>query len=185
VTRRVGVIIALGFLTVLAAGGLALTIRTPAKDFKPTPSWGMYSNAQWRTLEQRYGAITMRTAMTSAAVVSAHGCLVVLDGMREVATVCHPTKPLQAFAVEHHGLIDVAGVASRRVVSVVTTTPQGSMNSALLPANDAWVFSAGFGRGASGPLTLTARDAKGRVVARLYCASALRGACGMSAHRRS
>jgi hypothetical protein len=40
--------------------------------------------------------------------------------------------------------------------------------------------------GYSGTLVaLTARDVHNRIIARVYCASALRGVCGISAQRRS
>jgi hypothetical protein len=92
-----------------------------------------------------------------------------------------------AFTAREPQAIDVIGLAGRRVASLVSTwrLPDGRLTtsgSALLTAPGAW----GFGSAYSGTLvSLTARDAHDRVIAKVYCASALRGVCGMSAQRRS
>jgi hypothetical protein len=92
-----------------------------------------------------------------------------------------------AFLTREQDAVDVVGLASRRVASLVSTwrLPDGRLTtsgSALISAPGAW----GFGSGYSGTLVaLTARDVHDRIIARVYCASALRGVCGGSAQRRS
>jgi hypothetical protein len=124
---------------------------------------------------------------TPFAIVSAHRCFVVVRGLRPGAPICTLSAPVMAFTTSEPHALDVIGLASRRVASLVSTwrLPGGRLTtsgSALLSAPGAW----GFGSGYSGTLVaLTARDAHDRVIATVYCASALRGVCGISAHRRS
>jgi hypothetical protein len=180
------VIIALGLVAVLAAGGLLAYAHRPVFDPTGSPGWGVYSDAQWHRLQARYGPIEMATSGTTLAIVRAHGCLVVLHGMTRRATVCRPAAPLRVFASRSGRMTDVVGITSP-AVSFVTSTGRYSgrpvtSGAFLMPAPHGHVF--GFGD-SSAATTLTAYDAHGRVLARLYCASALRGVCGSSAHRRS
>jgi hypothetical protein len=200
VTRRLGVIVALGLVALFAAGGLEVYAHRSAPEPTVSPTWGVFTDAQWRILAGRLRVeptqLRMVTAMpagdgTPFAIVSArrdgHDCFVVVRGIRPGTPFCKLTSPLVAFAVREPHTLDVVGLASRRVASLVSTwrLPDGrttTSGSALLSAPGAW----GFGSGYSGTLVaLTARDVHNRVIARLYCASALRGACGISAHRRS
>lgn len=198
---RLVAIAAAGLAAILAAGGFALSSRGPAAEPAVSPTWGVFTDAQWQALGARLGvrpaALRMVTAMpardgTPFAIVSApHGagrrCFVVVRGLRPGAELCALRAPLVAFTTVEPHAIDVVGLASRRVASLVSTwrLPDGTTTtsgSALLSAAGAW----GFGSSYSGRLvSLTARDADGRVIARLYCASALRGVCGISAQRRS
>ena len=200
-TRRVVAIAAAGLVAILAAGGFALSYRGPAAEPPASPTWGVFTDAQWQALGARLGvsasALRMVTAMpardgTPFAIVSSpradgRRCFVVVRGPHPGSSICKLRTPLVAFITVEPKAIDVIGLASRRVASLVSTwrVPGGgttTSGSALLSAPGAW----GFGSGYSGRLVaLTARDVHGRVIARLYCASALRGVCGMSAHRRS
>jgi hypothetical protein len=201
VTRRLGVIAALGLVAVLAAAGFAAYAHRRASEPAVSPTWGVFTDAQWQTLGERLGVATSELRMVTAmpardgtpfAIVSAtlsagRRCFVVVRGLRPGDPICKLDRPLMAFTTrEPHG-IDVVGLASRRVGSLVSTwrLPDGrttTSGSALLSAPGAW----GFGSSYSGTLVaLTARDVHDRVIARLYCASALRGVCGMSAQRRS
>jgi hypothetical protein len=124
---------------------------------------------------------------TPFAIVSARRCFFVVRGQSPGTPICKLDAPVVAFMTREPHAVDVIGLASRRVASLVSTwrLPDGrttTSGSALLSAPGAW----GFGSGYSGRLVaLTARDAQNRIVARVYCASALRGACGISAQRRS
>jgi hypothetical protein len=195
-TQRLTAIVAAGLVAVLAAGGFALTHRGPAAAPPVSPTWGVFTDAQWRTLAARLGVapaqLRMVTAMparngTPFAIVSARRCFVVVRGLRTEAPICTLSSPLMAFTTREPHAIDVIGLASRRVASLVSTwrLPDGrttTSGSALISARGAW----GFGSGYSGTLVaLTARDVHNRVIAKLYCASALRGVCGISAQRRS
>lgn len=188
-------------MAILGAAGFVLTYRGPAAEPAASPTWGIFTDAQWQTLGARLGvrasALRMVTAMpardgTPFAIVSApradgRRCFVVVRGLRPGRSICTLRAPLVAFTTVEPKAIDVIGLASRRVASLVSTwrLPGGRTTisgSALIPAPGAW----GFGSGYSGRLVaLTARDAHGRVIARLYCASALRAVCGSSAQRRS
>jgi hypothetical protein len=196
VTRRLGVIAALGLVAVLAAGGFAVFAHRPAQEPTVSPTWGVFTDAQWRTLAARLGVAPRRLQMVTAmparngtpfAIVRAHRCFVAVRGMRPGEPICKLDSPVVAFMTREPNSVDVVGLASRRVASLVSTwrLPDGRLTtsgSALLSAPGAW----GFGSGYSGTLVaLTARDAHNRIIARVYCASALRGACGISAHRRS
>lgn len=195
-TQRLTAILAAGIVAILAAGGFALTHRGPATEPSVPPTWGVFTDAQWRALAARLGIapaqLRMVTAMpardgTPFAIVSAHRCFVVVRGLRAAAPICTLSAPVVAFTTSEPHQLDVIGLASRRVASLVSTwrLPDGRLTtsgSALLSAPGAW----GFGSGYSGTLVaLTARDVRNRIIARVYCASALRGVCGVSAQRRS
>jgi hypothetical protein len=201
VTRRLGVIAALGLVAVLAAGGFAVYAHEPARAPIVSPTWGVFTDAQWQALGERIGvpasALRMVTAMpardgTPFAIVSAplargRRCFVVVRGLQPGTPICTLGAPVAAYTTHEPHAIGVVGLAGRRVASLVVTwrLPDGrttTSGAALLSAPGAW----GFGGGYSGRLVaLTARDVRGRVIERLYCASALRGVCGMSAQRRS
>lgn len=180
-TRRLGVIIALGIVAVLVSGALAVDELRPVHQPQVSPSWGQYTDAQWRTLQERYGAVRMATDAPPLAILASRGCLVALRGMQHLATVCRPTAPLRLFTWRSGGMTNVVGITSPAVASVVYS--EGSFRSGvpLMPASHGHVFGAGL-RSAT---AFTAYDRHGRVLERLYCASALRGVCGMSAQRRS
>jgi hypothetical protein len=196
VTRRLGVIAALGLVAVLATGGFARYVHRQAQEPRVSPTWGVFTDDQWQTLATRLGVATsglrMVTAMparngTPFAIVSARRCFYVVRALRPGSPICELTAPVIAFTARDSKLVDVVGLASHRVAGLVATwrLPDGrttTSGSALLSAPGAW----GFGSGYSGTLVaLTARDAHNRVIARVYCASALRGVCGVSAQRRS
>jgi len=188
-------------VAVLAAGGFAVSAHRPAQEPSVSPTWGVFTDAQWQRLGARLGvptsALRMVTAMpardgtpfaiVSAPLVGGHPCFVVVRGLRPGRPICRLEAPVVAFMTREPHAVDVIGLASRRVASLVSTwrLPNGRVTtsgSALLSAPGAW----GFGSGYSGTLVaLTARDVHNRIVARVYCASALRGACGISAQRRS
>jgi hypothetical protein len=196
VTQRLTVVLVAGAVAILAAAGFALTHRTAAGEPTTSPTWGVFTDAQWETLAARLGVpasgLRMVTAMparngTPFAIVGARRCFFVVRGLRPGPPICELTAPVLAFTTREPHALDVIGLASLRVASLVSTwrLPDGrttTSGSALLSARGAW----GFGSGYSGTLVaLTARDAQNRVIARVYCASALRGVCGMSAQRRS
>ncbi len=200
-TRRLGVIAALGLVAVLAAGGFAVNAHRPAPEPTASPTWGVFTDAEWQRLAAGLrvepAQLRMITAMpardgTPFAIVSAplargRRCFVVVRGLRTGAPICKLDAPVTAFVTHESHAVDVVGLASRRVASLVATwrLPDGRMTTseeALVSAPGAW----GFGSGYSGTLVaFTARDVHNRVVAKIYCASALRGSCGISAQRRS
>jgi hypothetical protein len=189
-------IVAAGTVAILALAGFVLMHRSLASGPVGSPTWGVFTDAQWQTLATRVGvpasALQMVTAMparngTPFAIVNARRCFYVVRGLSPGPPICELSAPVMAFTTRDSQFVDVVGLAGRRVASLVSTwrLPDGrttTSGSALLSAPGAW----GFGSGYSGTLvTLTARDAHNRVIARVYCASALRGVCGMSAQRRS
>jgi hypothetical protein len=173
-----------------------VSAHRPAKQPTVSPTWGVFTDAQWHALATRLGVpasgLRMVTAMpardgTPFAIVGARRCFFVVRGLRAGPPICTLSAPVIAFTTREPHSLDVVGLASRRVASLVSTwrLPDGRLTtsgSALLSAPGVW----GFGSAYSGTLVaLTARDAHNRIVARIYCASALRGVCGMSAQRRS
>ena len=197
-TRRLAVIAAAGLVATLAAGGLALSLRGPASPSAVSPSWGLFTDAQWRTVGSRIAALGLdvsdmkvvtampRESGAPFAIVSAarggRTCFVLVRGASPASPICSLSRPLLAFAAPEHDGIDVVGLAGRDVEGVVASSAKGTQGSALLPAAGVHAFGA---RYMSRRLTLTAHVRGGAVVARLYCASALRAVCGMSAQRRS
>lgn len=167
----------------LISGALALDLTRTVHQPQVSPSWGTYTDPQWHTLQQRYGALTMATSMPPLSIVAAKGCLVVLRGMTHVSTVCNPTEPMQLFLWRSGGMTNVVGITSPAVSSVVTRGGGSVEGAPLLQAPHARVFGIGF----RALTTLTAYDTHGHVLERLqvHCASALRGACGISEQRRS
>ena len=131
-TRRLGVIAALGLLAVLAAGGFAVYAHRPAQEPSVSPTWGVFADAQWQTLGARLGvpasALRMVTAMpardgTPFAIVSAplaggRRCFVVVRGLRPGKPICKLAAPVVAFTMREPRAIDVIGLASRRVASL-------------------------------------------------------------------
>ena len=160
----------LGVVATLVSGALALDERRTVHQPQVSPSWGQYTDPQWRTLERRYGSIRMATSSPPLAIVSARSCLVVLRGMTHLATVCRPSRALQLFTWRGSGMKRVVGITSP-AVSYVTATGRGyTQGMFLMPAPHGHVFGAGL------------RNATTFVA---YCASALRAVCGDSAQRRS
>lgn len=174
-TRRLIVIAALGLLAVAATGGYALT-RHPSDLGRPAPHWGVFTEAQWRTLSARARPLVLGDLVTAmpgrdgtalALVAASRGgkrCFVLVRGLTPGRVLCALAQPLVAFARTSHGETDVVGLAAPRVTSVVASWPRGSSGAALLPAGRFHAFGMGFMGGA--PL-LTARDLHARVVARL------------------
>jgi hypothetical protein len=184
-TRRLVLIVALGCVAVLVSGTFALDERRPVHQPRVSPSWGQYTDTQWRTLQQRYGSVAMATSSPPLAILASHGCLVALNGMRHLATVCRPTAPLRLFTWRSGGMTSVVGITSAAVAYAATSDREyGRVYRSgvfLMQARHGHVFGSGVRR----PTAFTAYDRRGRVLERLYCASALRGVCGMSAQRRS
>jgi hypothetical protein len=205
VTLRLRIIAAAGLAVVAAAGGLSFSLRhtgsLPSTTISPT--WGVFTDAQWRALGARLDALgldgsTMKmvTAMpkqdgTPFAVVTAvrgpgHACFVVVRGASAARPICTLRQPLLAFTATDRGVTDVVGLVTRRAETVVASwrTPDGhvvTQGSALLTAPHAY----GIGIAFSGVPTLTAYGHGGVALGKVYCASALRGVCGTSAQRRS
>lgn len=177
-TARLRIIVALGLVAVVAAGGFAVYAHRPVARVRTDPTWGLFTDAQWRAL----GATRVVTAMPPLAVVAKGRCLLVLRGTTRLARLCGPSTLLVAYAIRERGMTDVVGVAQRRVASVVETFGGTSTNAFLFSAPHALAFGNSV-RGRT--VELSARDSSGREVARLYCASAFGAVCGSSAHRRS
>ena len=192
-TRRVLLIAALGLVATLAVGGFALSVRGGgASSPAVSPTWGVFTDAQWHALGSRVGpSMKLVTAMPQGngrpfAIVSvqhaAHTCFVVVRGVSPSAPICTLAQPVLAFTARERDGLDVVGLARRNVESVVASWGTMTQGTALLPAGTAHAFGS---RYIGAPVVLTAHVHGGAVVARLYCASALRGVCGMSAQRRS
>jgi hypothetical protein len=183
VTRRLGIILALGVIAMLVSGALALDETRTVHQPQVSPSWGMYTDAQWRTLQERYGSIQMVASEPAVSAVASRGCIVVVHGMTHLATVCRPSAPLRLIAWRAAGMTHVIGITNPSVTSVVTKTGNFTEGVVLQHAPHAYVFAGGF----KGLTNLTVYGAHGRVLEQLqvHCASALRGACGISEQRRS
>lgn len=193
-SHRLPFILALGFAATVAAGAFAVVAHRPAHEQHVDPSWGVFTDTQWRTLGSRLGANDLRVVAamplhdgTPFAIVTARRCLVVVRGTSPLRRVCGLTSPLLVFAQRDGSMTNVVGIASGRIEGVVSTSQidghSFTQGTALLRAPGARVFGSSF----AGVPAFTARDRNGQFVARvrLYCASALRGVCGTSAQRRS
>lgn len=193
VAHRLPVIAAVGLVVTLASGGVALSLRGSDPAASVSPTWGLFSPAQWSSLGSKvrgrgFDSSTMKvvTGVAHFAIVSARRggrtCFFVVRGNAPTAAMCRLNEPVVAFAArEQHG-ISVIGLARRGVEGVVARHGQWAEGSPLLPAAGAHAFGSWY---PAGPVVLTAHAHGGAVVSRLYCASALRGVCGMSAQRRS
>lgn len=179
-------------MTVLAAGGYALSLRGHDSSNTVSPTWGVFTDAQWQALGSRLGSsMKLVTAMPQEngkpfAIVSmqrsSRTCFVVVRGVSPSAPICALKQPVLAFTAREHDGIDIVGLARRDVESVVAADGKLTQGTALLPAASLHAFGSRF---MSPSIALTAHVHGGAVVERLYCASALRGVCGMSAQRRS
>ena len=68
-TRRVEIIIPIGLAMILAAGGLALSERKSPSAPKASPTWGVFTDAQWNALGGRLSGLGLDQA--SMQVVTA------------------------------------------------------------------------------------------------------------------
>jgi hypothetical protein len=120
-------------------------------------------------------------------VKAPHGCFVAVHGSVRSEPVCR-AKPLVVFVFRDREMTKIVGLVSPDVASLVMRwrTPSGVMTQ----GGTGLLLSTGgplraFGMGVTGPPTVIARDRANRPLATAYCASPLRGVCGMSAQRRS
>jgi hypothetical protein len=179
VTRRVWLIAAVG--AVLAAGtfaAFALVQPSSSSAFRTSPSWGIYSDAQWRVVESglaRRGLVTnvrVAAAMPPLALVagtasSGRTCLVVVTAMRLGRTICRSTKPIQLFTSRHGALLDVVGIARHDVAGVtIASTSNGRPLIQGMPLLSVPGFLV-FASGVRDPSLLLARAAGNRIVARV------------------
>lgn len=204
-THRLRIIVAAGLLAVAAGGAFALSLHredAPAST-AISPTWGVFDDGQWQALGERLdslgldgSAMQMVTAMskrdgTPFALVavprpSGRACFVVVRGASPSKPICKLRQPLLAFTATDGPRTNVIGIARPRAETVVASwrSRDGSVTTqgaALLSAPHAY----GVGMSFPGVPSLTAYGHGGVVLAKIYCASALRGVCGMSAHRRS
>jgi hypothetical protein len=195
VTHRLPVIAVAGLVATLACGGFALSLRGNAGDLPRTapPTWNLFNPAQWSSLGSKVGARGFDPATMKVVAGQPHfvivtarrggrTCFFVVRGIAPAPPICRLERPVVAFTARDSEGIDVIGLARRDVDGVVALQGDLAQGSMLLPAAGAHAFGSWY---PSGPVVLIAHAHLGAVVARLYCASALRGVCGTSAHRRS
>jgi hypothetical protein len=190
--HRLAAIVTAGVAAIAGASAAALLLaRGPAAPQPTPPSWNLFDDAQWASIGAQlsgFDAATLHVvaAMPPLAMVAARRddgttCFAVVRHTTVGAPICRLSRPLLAFTLGHGRRVEVVGLARRRVTTLVLTADGLRQGGALLPAGPASAFGYGF---ATAPV-LEALDADGTVLETLYCASALRGVCGMSAHRRS
>lgn len=120
-------------------------------------------------------------------VKAPHGCFTVVRPAGRSAPVCG-SAALRVFVLRDGAMTKIVGLVNKDVASLVIRwpTPGGVMTQ----GGTGLLLSTGgplraFGMGVSGVPTVIARDRANRPLATAYCASALRGVCGMSAQRSS
>jgi hypothetical protein len=167
VTRRAWLLLVVGALLVGAFGGFALANRGESATFTPTASWNMFPPARWQAIRDRAGArgFSPETVRVVAAVTRQDGtplallagqksgrtCFVLVHGGAMEPAICKLAKPLVLFAFRDRWggrrVVDVLGLASRRVQSVVQeTTLQGKpwrSGVVLSPVPGAFAFGIG------------------------------------------
>ena len=170
-----------------AAGGAVLALRGSVAPPPVSPTWGMFDDAEWHAVASQLPTFDPRTMHVATAmskrfaIVTDDRCVAVVRGTHVSAPICRLKQPVVAFTMRDGRLLDVIGVAAKRVATLVIVEGGRREGAAPLPAGP---FNA-FGFGSPAAPTLEALGGNGRVIEKLYCASALRGVCGMSAQRRS
>jgi hypothetical protein len=191
-TTRLTVLVAAGVAAIAAsAAGALLSLRGPTAPPPVPPTWNLFDDAQWSSIgAQLHGfdraTLHVVTAMPPLAIVAAtredgRTCFAVVRRTAVSAPICRVTQPLLAFTMGRGRDVRVVGLVRHDVTTLVLTAGGIRQGGALLPAGPA----AAFGYGFSQAPVIEALDGDNRVVAKRYCASALRGVCGTSAHRRS
>jgi len=193
VTRRAWIMLAVGLAAAASLGGFALASRGSATVSEPSPSWGVFSKAAWRTVSQRAtvlgfssASVKVVTAMpkqngTPFALLSATSsagrtCFIPVRNVSLGRPICRLTKPLVIFTMSDRFQSGTAatvpatliiGLARHDIISVVATeTSNGRpfvQGEPLLPAAGASAFGGGF----ESISQLVARNAAGHVVATL------------------
>jgi hypothetical protein len=189
VTRRLSILLAAGAVVIaVASAGALLSLRGATRPSPVSPGWGFFDDAEWRALAAQLpsldaGSLHLVSAMSKRLVLVAdrRGCAALVRDGRASPPICRLRQPVLAFAQRDGRFLDVVGLASPNVTTLVVLTDGQRQGASLLPAGS----MSGFGFGGPGPIRLEALAGDGRVIAKLYCASDLRGVCGMSAHRRS
>jgi hypothetical protein len=107
-------LLAVGALLAASLGGFVLANRGSSAPFKPLPSWGVFTPAQWQSvsarLEQRgFAASSIRVveavgqhnkrifALVAATSAGGHTCVVPVQRLALGRTICHMTKPVVLF----------------------------------------------------------------------------------------
>ena len=181
-------ILAAGLVVISASAAAALvSLRSSTAPPPVSPTWGLFDDAQWNAVAAQLPSFDARSihlvaAMSARLALIGDGrCVALVRDAHASAPICKLDRPLLAFTLRDGRFVDVVGLARHDVTTLVITAGGIRQGGALLPAGRLNAF--GFGQ-ADAPV-LEALDGRGAVVEKLYCASALRGVCGMSAQRRS
>jgi hypothetical protein len=183
--------LAVGALLAVSLGGVVLAKRGSSAPFKPSPSWGVFTPAQWSSvsagIEQRgFPAAGIRVVQAVGeqgrrpfaliAATSARGptCFVPVRGVALGATVCRIAKPVVLWTEPDrwHGIrvTNVLGLARHDVVGVSADQVLGGRRSVaglvLVSGPGPSTFAGGFAHLS----VLRARNAQNRVLLHLVFA---------------
>jgi hypothetical protein len=184
-------LLALGALLAASLGGFVHAKRGSSALFKPSPSWGVFTAAQWDSvtagIERRgfpasgihvveVAGVPRRRpfALVAATKASGRTCFVPVRGVVLGSTVCHLAKPVVLWTelADWNGVpvINVLGLARHDVVGVSAGQLLGGRRSVaglvLVSGNGPSTFSEGFTRRS----VLRARNAQNRVLFQLIFA---------------
>jgi hypothetical protein len=193
VTRRAWAIAAVGLAAAVALGGFAVAKARSTTTFTPSTSWSLFSPKQWSAVKTALGrrgfdpstvrvlSGTQTSRRKPFALVAAQrgiepACVSIVRGAAVGSTVCRLRKPLLYFALHDRcvpcapaggapaRVVLVLGLARRDVASLASSDAAGrETGGTLIPAPFGWVFQSG----ATVQTDLVARDAAGRVLARV------------------
>jgi hypothetical protein len=193
VTRRAWTIAAIGLAAAVALGGFSVAKARSTTTFAPSASWSLFSPEQWSAVKSALGrrgfdASTVRVlsgtqtsrrkpfALVEAQRGTQPACVSIVRGAAVGSTVCRLRKPLLYFALHDRcvpcapaggapaRVVLLLGLARRDVASLASTDASGlETGGTLTPAPLGWAFQSG----AAVQTDLIARDAAGRVLARV------------------
>jgi hypothetical protein len=188
VTRRAWMLLAVGALLAASLGGFVLAKRGSSAPFKASPSWGVFTPAQWGAvtagIERRgFAASGIRVvevagvprrrpfALVAATAASGRTCFVPVRGVALGPTVCRIAKPVVLWTqpAHWHGLrvTNVLGLARHDVTGVSVDQLLSGRHSVgglpLIAGPGLSTFAGGFTRLS----VLRARNAQNRVLFQL------------------
>jgi len=193
VTQRAWTIAAIGLAAAVALGGFSVAKARSTTTFTPSASWSLFSPEQWSAVKSALGrrgfdASTVRVlsgtqtsrrkpfALVEAQRGAARACVSVVRGTVLGATICRLRTPLLYFSLpdrcrpcapagEPSARVElVLGLARRDVASLASSDGSGrETGGTLTPAPFGWAFQSA----AAVQTDLVARDAAGRVLARV------------------
>jgi hypothetical protein len=151
-TRRAWTIFAIGMLVVVVSGAYAVTNGRSSSEFKPSPTWGIFSAGQWTSVQERAAqrgfapaSVTLVSAMLLqngkpfafvSATKNGRTCFMAVRGVDLAMPICRLAKPLVVFTMHDHAregatatsaghsvpITDLIGLARQDVTGLVVTS---------------------------------------------------------------